>query len=44
MAQRQVEIQVIVTELSTKALKELGLTLFEAGYGAGETLIENWTA
>ncbi len=38
------EIQVIVTEISTKALKELGLNLFEAVFGAGETFNENWTA
>lgn len=44
VAQRQVEIQVIVTEISTKALKELGLNLFEAVFGAGETFNENWTA
>jgi len=44
VAQRQVEIQVIVTEISTKALKELGLNLFEAVFGAGEAFKENWTA
>ncbi|HPT84257.1 MAG TPA: type II and III secretion system protein, partial [Limnochordia bacterium] len=35
---------VIVTEISTKALKELGLNLFEAVFGAGEAFKENWTA
>jgi len=43
-AQKQVEIQVIVTEVSTKALKELGTNLFEFALGAGESINNNWSA
>lgn len=42
--QKQVEIQVIVTEVSTKALKELGFNLFEFNLGAGMGWNDNWTA
>ncbi len=42
--QKQVEIQVIVSEVSTKALKELGTNLFEFAMGAGETVNNNWSA
>ncbi len=42
--QRQVEIQVIVTEVSTKVLKELGINLFEFAMGAGETINSDWSA
>jgi type II secretory pathway component HofQ len=44
VSQRQVEIQVIVTEVSAKALKELGFNLFEFTFGAGTTWNDNWTA
>lgn len=42
VAQKQVEIQVIVTEISTKALKELGVNLLEFAAGAGERFNDNW--
>lgn len=41
--QKQVEIQVIVTEVSTKVLKELGTNLFEFAMGANEKLNDNWS-
>ncbi|HKM43774.1 MAG TPA: secretin [Limnochordia bacterium] len=41
---KQVEIQVIVTEVSTKALKELGTNLFEFSMGAGERFKSDWSA
>ena len=41
---KQVEIQVIVTEISTKALKELGTNLFEFSMGAGERFKSDWSA
>lgn len=44
ISQKQVEIQVIVTEVSTKALKELGTNLFEFAMGANEKLNDNWSA
>ncbi len=43
VVQKQVEIQVIVTEVSTKALKELGTNLFEFAMGAGEAINNNWS-
>ena len=42
--QKQVEIQVIVSEVSTKALKELGTNLFEFSLGAGERFKSEWSA
>ena len=42
--QKQVEIQVIVTEVSTKVLKELGTNLFEFAMGANEKLNDDWSA
>ena len=42
--QKQVEIQVIVTEVSTKALKELGINLFDFTLGAGTGFNDDWTA
>ncbi|NMB20776.1 MAG: secretin [Firmicutes bacterium] len=42
--QKQVEIQVIVTEVSTKALKDLGTNLFEFSMGAGERFKSDWAA
>ncbi|NMB02459.1 MAG: secretin [Firmicutes bacterium] len=44
IAQKQVEIQVIVTEISSKALKELGVNLLQFSAGAGERFNENWQA
>lgn len=44
VAQKQVEIQVIVTEVSTKALSELGVNLLEFATGAGERFNDNWQA
>lgn len=44
VAQKQVEIQVVVTEVSTKALKELGVNLLEFAAGAGERFNDNWQA
>lgn len=41
---KQVEIQVIVTEVSTKALKELGINLFDFSFGAGTGWNDDWTA
>lgn len=41
---KQVEIQVIVTEVSTKALKELGTNLFQFSMGAGERFKNEWSA
>lgn len=44
IVQKQVEIQVVVTEVSTKALKELGTNLFEFAMGSGERINDNWSA
>lgn len=43
LPQKQVEIQVIVTEITAKALKELGTNLFEFSMGAGEKLNQAWS-
>lgn len=40
--QKHVEIQVIVTEISTKALKELGTNLFQIATPVEHDLGENW--
>lgn len=42
--QKQVEIQVIVTEVSSEGLKDLGTSLFEFAFGSGEKFNEDWTA
>lgn len=39
---KQVEVQVIVTEVSTSFLKDMGANLFSYAFGAGQTLNENW--
>ena len=40
--EKQVEVQVIVTEVSTSFLKDLGANLFSYAFGAGQTLNESW--
>ncbi|HOB09610.1 MAG TPA: hypothetical protein PLW17_08480 [Limnochordia bacterium] len=40
--EKQVEVQVIVTEVSTSFLKDMGANLFSYAFGAGQTLNESW--
>lgn len=40
--QKQVEIQVIVTEISTKALKELGTNLFQIALPTEQNAVDGW--
>lgn len=41
--QKQVEIQVVVTEVSTKSMTELGSTLFKFTTEAGQKVNDKWT-
>lgn len=40
--EKQVEVQVIVTEVSSSFLKDIGANLFSYAFGAGQTLNKEW--